>query len=415
VLFPIFMGLLVEVLATAPSADRPALTLEEALRRAADAHPALRAAGHRTEAAHHRRRDAARWPNPSLSAEIEDFGGELGSDRSETTLEIGQSLELGGDRDARTGTAEARVDASTAEAEALRLEILAGTGERFLEAWLLEQRVARLTAAVESAVAAESAAAARTRAGAAPAFERLRIANFRSLREVERQTAAFELASARRRLALEWGADALDAPALTLDEPAARAIPDTSQLMSMVAAHPRIQLAAAEVAVASWQAREARAARVPDLALTAGVRHLAEVPGTGFVAGLTMPIPLWSSGAGAADAADRERYAAEARAEDQGRRLREAAGASRDLCVATFEAYRRLRDEARPAAEEAMRQIVAAFRAGRLGYLDLHEGQKSLIETDFLLMEATAAAWRARLGLELLIGTWSGRPGGRDE
>jgi cobalt-zinc-cadmium efflux system outer membrane protein len=233
----------------------------------------------------------------------------------------------------------------------------------------------------------------------------MRVRNFRSLRDIERRNAESELDMARRRLALEWGADQLDAGPLQLDAPAARDIPDTTALYARLGEHPSLRAAASEAALESWRVREAKAARVPDVTVSAAVRHLAEVPGTGFAAELSLPLPLWNSGSSATTAAERERDAAIASVESARRRLREEVGAARDRCIASFETYERLRTEARPAAEEAMSQIVAAFRAGRLGYLDLQEGERSRIETDLLLAGATADVWRARLALEALIGT----------
>jgi outer membrane protein TolC len=78
--------------------------------------------------------------------------------------------------------------------------------------------------------------------------------------------------------------------------------------------------------------------------------------------------------------------------------------------LAALSAWEGIRDHVRPAADEAMRQIGAGYRAGRLGYLEIQEGQRSLLEADLLLIEAAADVWRARSALERLAGDTPGAP-----
>jgi cobalt-zinc-cadmium efflux system outer membrane protein len=386
-------------------APEPRLTLEQALRLAERANPALTAAGLRTDAARARARDASRWPNPSAGASVENTGGGLGTERAESSLQLEQLVELGGDRAARSGLARSLVDLAGTEAEVARREVLGATAERFVAAWVLQERVRRLEAAERDAAAAVEASDQRLRAGAAPAFERLRAEGFRALRELERRRAAAELTVARRRLALQWAADSLAFDSLALESPAPPALPPAAALLARIPGHPEQQRAAAQVSGDRWRLREARAARVPDLSVAAGTRHLNEVGGTGFTAGISVPLPLWNRWRGSVVAAKSELSAAEVRARGTEQRLRQELQAAYDRYSVALAVWDGLRSKVRPAAAEALHLIVASYRAGRLSYLDIQDGQRSLIEADLLVIDAVAEAWRSKIALELLVGS----------
>jgi cobalt-zinc-cadmium efflux system outer membrane protein len=129
------------------------------------------------------------------------------------------------------------------------------------------------------------------------------------------------------------------------------------------------------------------------------VRRLEGPDATGFVVGIAVPLPLWNSARGTIMAAAAEREAADLEAgaleRDLDRRLR----VTRARLVSALQQLDRLQSGAAPAAEEAMEQIRSAYRVGRLGYLDIQEGQRSLLEIELLRIEAYAEVWRASTAL----------------
>jgi outer membrane protein TolC len=48
--------------------------------------------------------------------------------------------------------------------------------------------------------------------------------------------------------------------------------------------------------------------------------------------------------------------------------------------------------------------VAAGYRSGRFSSLELLEGQRSLLEAELQLIDATAEVWRARAALERLLG-----------
>lgn len=393
----------------AATAPPPALTLETALRLTREHSPHVQAARRRADAAGALRGDAGRMPNPTLSASVENIGGRVLADARESQLVLSQPIELGGDRAARAGVAAARLEAARAEAAGAAINQEALTTELFLDAWVLQESLRRLTEAVALAREAVASATERLNAGAAPPYERTRARSFLALREIDQARATTEHEAALDRLLSQWsGAVTFDSLALgepPMEEPAALEV-----LLERAARHPDRLRAEAARREGEWRLRHARALRTPDLSVDAGVRRLEGPDATGFVVSIALPLPLWSSARGAVAAAEAERETAGLEAgaleRDLDRRLR----ATRARLAAALERLDRLQTGAAPAAEEAMEQIRSAYRLGRLGYLDIQEGQRSLLEIELMRIEARAEVWRASTALGRLTAA-SGDPG----
>ncbi len=379
------------------------LTLERALALASRYELKLRAAGLRAEAARARIADANRRPNPTLSATEENFGGRLGGNRQEATLAIGQALELGGDRRARKATAEAEYRLATAEAGVLGREGLALAADRFVAAWSLQTRLRRLREGELLTEQAIRAATGRYQAGAAPRLEILRAQSQAMAQAVERQRTDSELNVARRELALSWGAVEATFDSLVAPEPALHG--DTAGWQSQLLAHPELGRASATEALAAARVQAAAAARIPDLAFSAGARRLEEIPGTGFLAGVEVPLPLWNRGVGSLTAARRELEASVAVRRATEQRLQVALTAAAERLRAAAAVYDTLHLRVRPAREQLVNELLRGYRAGRSSYLDLVAEQSNLLETELALINAQADLWRARMRLELLAGT----------
>lgn len=384
------------------------LTFERALVLAARHQSSLHAADLRASAARARIRDASRTPNPTLIGSVENFGWGLGSENLESTVELTHALELGGDRDARATIAAGEYRLAAAEAAGLRREMLILTAERYIRAWSLQMRISRLREGEELTRQAILAASQRYRAGASSLLERTRAESEALSQGVDRQRTEAELAIARRELALSWGGSSA-----SFDSLVAEPFPQGSDDSVQLTAHPDLERANAAEALASARMRGAHAAQVPDISLSAGVRRLEEVGGTGFVAGVELPLPLWNRGSGSVSAARQEHEAALAEKRATTARLEVELANANDRVHAASAAYDSLRLRVRPARQDLLRELLRAYREGRLNYLDLIAEQRNLLDTDLALVDAQADLWRSRVRLELLVGGGLSREDGR--
>jgi cobalt-zinc-cadmium efflux system outer membrane protein len=381
-----------------------ALTLDQTLALAAGHHPRLRGAAWRLHAATARRAGAGRMRNPTASFDVENFGGDAGNDFYEATAALGQTIELGGDRRARAGVAEAVERVAWTEVSAEERAVLAEVAERYLRTWELQQRVHQLTEAERLAERSIAAAAERFRAGAGPAVEQTRAEALQAQRRSERIRAVGELAASRQRLAALWGATEVHFDSLALVVPGRVELPPPADLYALLDAHPRQQSAAAGIGFEEARVREARAARVPDLDLSGGVRRLGAGEATTFVVGASIPLPLWNPQRGGVDAAEAERQSASARAQDVALELRGSLRAALEHYQSAQESYELVAGTLVPKSEEVVRQLTAGYRSGRSSSLEYLEGQRSLLDAELQRIDAAADSWRARLALERLLG-----------
>jgi outer membrane protein, heavy metal efflux system len=384
------------------------LTLERVLALARQFEPRLRPAGLRAEAARARIREAGRRPNPTLSATEENFGGQLGGSHREATAAIGQTLELGGDRRARIGRADAEYRLAAAETDVLANDGVAVAVDRFIAAWTLQTRLRQLREGEYLTEQAIRAATERFKAGASPRLEILRAQSQALAQVVERQQTSSELEVARRELAFSWGASRADFDSLVAPDDG-----DPNTWRAQPQPHPELTRASANEALAIARVHAAKAARIPDLVISAGARRLEEIPGSGFVAGVEVPVPLWNRGTDEVAAARRELEASTAERRTTEQRLQVARLAATERLHAAAAVYDTLRLRVRPARAQVVEELLRGYRAGRSSYLDLVAEQNNLLQTELALTNARADLWRARMRLALLPET--GLPAPKEE
>ena len=378
----------------------PSFTLAQALERTRAAHPSLVASRRDVTAARSLEREARRGPAPAFAAALENFGGDLGSDRYEATLTAEQTFELGGDRGARRGLSAAHTAIAWAEHEQLRHEVEASTVEAYTDAWAVQERVERWREAAREAAAAAAAAAERHRVGAAPAHEVARARANHSLRRIELEREERRLATALALLAAHWRGSADSIGVLTLADPTTIVPADWASLEAVLQHQPRMQRSTAERQREAGQSSWVRAQRVPDVTVGAGARRLAELPGTGFVLSLTIPLPGPGTGPAAVEAAEESRAAGTSRADAEALRLLSRVRDVHDRLAGALASLRELRADVLPVAEEAMRGLASGFRSGGLTYLEVLDGHRSLLEARLLDIELTREAWLAQMELE---------------
>ena len=361
-------------------------------------HLVLQAGDLRVRAAETRIGGAGKPANPELAATVENFGGGLPDDVRETTLEIGQPLALGGDRGARSALARGEHRLAAVDASLLRRDHLALTAERFIHAWTLQARVARLVEGERLANETVRAADERYRAGAVLMLERTRAESRAVSQAAERERAEAELAIARRELASSWGATVAEFDSLVADS--IDAGPPGS--LPQADLQPEVERVRALEASAQARLKLAQAERVPDLTVLGGVKRLAGA--TGFVAGLQLPLPLWNRGGANLSALRDEVDAAAAERSAAARSATVELAGAVDRQRAAAATYETLRRRVLPVREQLIDDLLRAYRAGRLGFLDLTAEQAVLLDTQLALVDARADLWRATTRVAILSG-----------
>lgn len=383
-----------------PSGEPDAvLTLPRALELAGAQSPLLEAAEADSRAADTARVVAGLRPNPTLTAELENFGASgayRGTRSAEATASLGIPIELGGKRAARLALADVRIARATLSSAAAGADLRLDVTEAYAVAVATTQRLA--TAHDEARIAADGARAARIRveAGRASPLEAQRA-------DLARINADAAVGQAERAASVARGAlerligPMPDAP---LDARWFQRIPASTAAQ----ARGSLLLAAADADVAAADAgvRLAQSQRMPDLTLGAGLRRLADSDSNAALVSLSVPVPLFQNGRAALAGARAERQAADARRRLAELRLQQQITAADAALADAAAAAATASGPALAAAEEAARIARIGYANGKFSQLDLLEAERSLSETRARATDALLATHLASAQLERL-------------
>lgn len=381
-------------------------TLADMLRAAFDQAPSLRSSDAQIAAARAGVITASARPNPELGLTVENAFG-TGVYRAlrgaETTLEIGQPIELGGKRRARIESARAGQTLAENALAVARLDLVRSVTRAYAELCAAD---ARTTLAAERVAVAQEvlrAVQAKVDAGFEPPIQaRKAQAELGTARSAVDRARA-DLLSARYALAAFSG----DAGTAAVADPAWFAsLAVTSSLVTdeALAEAPGLQVFRLAREAARARVRQARTERAPDVRVSIGVRRLEESHDVAAVGNVTIPLGLFNrnQGAVAQASAEADRAAADA---EVGRRelIAQVRRGEQDLIASASEADRVVR-ETLPAAEEALRLARLGYERGKFGYLDVIDAERSVLTVREALIAARLRGRTARADLDRQLG-----------
>ncbi len=403
----LFIIILFASTGAALAGEKGTLTLNEALALATSRSPELAAFSYDQRAADARLLQAGLRPNPVASLEGEDFfgGGEYnGLQQSQTTLSLGQLLELGGKREARMDVARAGQAAVRFDYEAKRREILRRTAEAFVEVLGAQRKVALAEETAKLAGEFIPLLQKRSAAGAASELETARADVAVATAQIGVEQARRDLAAARRTLAVQWGAKETAFSQVAGDLDRSPALPSFATAYTRLSRHPLITRWEAEKEVRLAIVARERANAKPDVTVSAGTRLLAD-DGRGepaMVAGVSIPLPFFHRNQGniAEAQALAEKTEAEKRAAQAA--LTAQLGEAWEALAKALKQIELLEGKLLPAANSAIGAAGAAYEAGRLSQLEILDARRTLTDARFRAVEARIAAHKAAATLDAL-------------
>ena len=372
-------------------ATEPPFTLERALQLGGVASPSLAASSAGVQAATAGRNVAGLRPNPEIEATTEYFGGSgpyRGFSSAENTVRVGLPIELGGKRSARIAVADAQIGRARIGSAIAIADLALAITQNYNDAAAAERRL--IVAREQAGIAAEAFRVARVRVtgGAASPIEQQRADVLRINAETAVERAARTSEVARANLARLIG------------QPVTGPL-DTAWFdriggygpAQIIAAEGTLALAAAsaDVRTASAQVRLARAQRIPDVTVSAGVRRVNATGDIVGVAGVSIPIPLFNNGrAGVAQATAQQTQAEALRRLALIEAERSIASAQAELANAAATA-RTAGGPALAAAAEAARIARNGDAGGKFSPRDRLEAARTLTQTRADATDALAA------------------------
>ncbi len=367
-------------LAALPMIPARLLRLADAQAAALRARPELVAAAAEARALEGAERQASLRPNPEVTLVVEDVGGTgafQDTSEAQTTLSVFQPIELGGDRRARTAVAAQHRVLASFDLEARRLDVLAETATAFVAVLVAQEELHHTGELVELAERERDVAASRVREGAALGVDETRARFAEEEARIHQARGRAALEAARMRLAATWGDaepsfERADDDLLRVSPP-----PPLADLVARLGENPDLARFDAERAERDAKLALARARRIPDPLVGAGVRHLAGPDDAAFVFEVAVPLPIFDRQQGAlAEAAERVTKTSADRAAAE-RATRAALVAEHARWGAAYQEVVAVRDRLLPEREARARRVarrlrgwprLAARRTGRVAH-----------------------------------------------
>lgn len=382
------------------------ISLRQALSLALMKNPRLAVFSWKVRAREARILQAGLLPNPELTIAVENFAGSgafRGFAGAETTISLGQLIELGGKRRLRQRLAALDRDLAGWKYESERLQVYGTVASAFVSILAAQERVALAEELIRIDEEAIETVARRVRAGAVSPVEATRARVALATAQLDREKARHDLAAARHRLAATWGSRAPTFSGVTGNLLDVVAPPSLAGLMTKVESNPAVALWVSEIEQRKTTVALEEAQSVPDVTVGGGLRLVHEGPDVAFVAEVGIPLPIFDRSQGAilearhrVAMAEQERRAAEVE-------LSVGVGTTYESLLSAFHEKTILESEVIPEAQRAFDTAGEAYRRGLFRYLDVLDAQRTLFELRGRLVDALENYHQAAAAMERLI------------
>jgi cobalt-zinc-cadmium efflux system outer membrane protein len=355
-----------------------------------------RAAGIEAEAVR-----ATTWRNPDLGYTREQTFEDAGAVGEDIVL-LEQEFLLSGRQSLVARAARERARAVKLDGE-MQQRVLAGSVRRaFFELLTIQERLDVYADWLGLMEQVESELERRVAAGESAPYELQRLQ--KEIADIEAAAAAdrADLASRQAQLAALTGLSEDEAPRLRADgELMPTSVPPDAALLEAIGERPDMRAAAARIDAASALDKAASRWWIPDPAIQAGYKGVSAAGerAHGFVAGLSLALPFFSTAKSERMAARALRIEAESRRQIVERRIRGTVlGLAKRIrsLEAAAETYRA---EGVETAAKVVETARLAYAAGELGILELIDGYRGLVEARLTVVEMAADARRSEIEL----------------
>lgn len=346
-------------------------------------------------------------PNPEFDVELENFAGQnelSGFKSTETTIQIGQLLELGGKRSKRTTVAKIGVLQNKAEYEAAKLMVFAEVSGAFVQVLTAQEQLKLQKELVSLAENFVESIQKRVEAGKVSPAELARAQVSLAKARLELGRMQNQLNIARKNLVRLWGMENIPFESVRGELNHLIRIPDLKIIESEIEHHPMIvsQMFRIKQNEAIYQLEKSR--RIPDVNISLGIRRLNESGSQALVAGVSLPIMVFNRNQGMIERARIQKDMATI----------EYRRAILEMKTGIYEVYQNMKwlhneihnyqTEIIPSAEKSFRIISEGYEVGRFTSLDVLDAQRTLFDVKSEYLNRLAE-YQTILGkLESMIG-----------
>jgi len=393
--------------ASQPDDPTGTITLRDAVARALVNNPKLKAFSLDIRAAEAQKLQAGLLPNPEIKVEVEEFGGtggRAGFDSSETSIQIGQLIELANKRSKRTHLAALEKDLAELDFKSKRLDVMSDVARAFIDVLAAQEKLSLSKELIDLSEKAYSTVAERVRAGEDSPVEETKAKIALSNTRIEFERAGKELVSARYQLAATWGSSNPAFEKVSGGFYDMSPAPSLEELAGLISQNPDMARwpAEKEKRRAALELEKAKASS--DIKLGGGIQYFNDGDDSSFILGLSIPLPIFDRNQGNIQEAMYMLAKTEEHRKAVQADLRAAlAEASTKLSSSSSE-INIIKNDVLPLARSAFDAASQGYREGKFEYLVVLDAQRTFFEVRPRYIEALAQYHKARADVERLIG-----------
>lgn len=377
------------------------LTLEQAIAAALEKSPVLAASSSRAYASDASRLQAGAFPNPELSIEAENIYGDNDSfENAEVTYGISQLVELPGKRGNRIKIADAEKTKTHFAYDAAKLDLIYQITVAYVELAAVQQEVSILEEERTLASEVLESVAAKVEAGREPPIQKNKA-------EIERTTSEIALERTRRSfntkkqaLSALMGGDMSDFT-VTIDSlPIFTAPESLENYTTKLLETPDVKSLDSDVVKAQSGLSFEKASALPDPTFDLGVRKFREDDSQALVAGISIPIPVFNMNRAGIERAKHDLNAAQSDHQSARLALESTLIEIYGNFSGAYSETTALKNTVLPGAEEAFRFAREGYEAGKFGYLEVLDAQRTLFAARKQFNQSVLDYQRQRAAIE---------------
>ena len=386
--------------------DSGTLTFREAVSDAVAFSPSVKAAYAEIEARHGEAFQASRRLNPELALNVENLpnSGGLAAEDSSESLQLSQTIELGGKRLARLAAANLETSLAGWDFEVARLQAATDAAQLFVDVIASQERLAILQEFVSVSQKTRAAVEARVKGGRASPIELDRAKVSVALAQASRAAEEARLAAAKDRLSALWGADRATFAHAAGRLGRNRSAPTLDEVRAYLEGNPSLARWSDGIGHRYAVLEVERSKAIPNVTVGAGVRRFETDSSSGMIAAVSIPLPLFDRNEGAIAAAEHRIARAEFDAQAARTQLTGTLIGALGAVASANALTKAIESQVLPAAQSAFDRTRTGYEEGKFDLLNVLDTQRTLFEARRELVNARAEYEKARVQVEALIG-----------
>jgi len=364
-------------------ASEQKITLQEAVDTALNNNPNLKVFKYEISSFEKIKIQAGLIPNTETELEAEDFlgGKELsGIKGSQYTISGSQLFELGGKRSSRVNLAEKEINSAQGNYELIKLDVLAQVKSAFFHLYQIHHQITLQQKFIQINEDILKTISERVKAGrTSPAEEsKVKVALINSRIEFQRLQRNYSSAQTRLNSLLGTTGKNL-VPSTDLFEKLF-VPPKKEDILEDLENIPSIKNLGNETNFRKAQLELEESQAVPDLTASVGVRYLNELKTNSFVAGISIPLPIFNRNQGNIQSAEVRIQQMDEIINSQKLSVISSLNTSFNNLLSAYNSAVQLRENILPESEKAYEITRQGYLQGRFAFIDLLDAQRTLFD-----------------------------------